>query len=603
MVLSSLRKAGFCLISLTILSLPAGHGARAQGFSMPAKPDPYTDEYTAREMAPLKRLTPVTQEMLRNPPVQDWINWRRTQNGWGYSPLKAINRDTVKNLRFAWAWTMLSGPTTSAPIVHDGVIFVHNFGDTVQALNAANGDLLWSYKYRLPRHVVARARRALAIYGDNIYVATSDLHLIALNMKTGKLVFDQEVADWKKRYYFTTGPIIAHGKVILGMSGCGAGQPGGCFITGHDPKTGKEIWRFNTVARPGEPGGNTWNDLPLEGRFGGSVWTPGTYDPDLNLVYFGVAQPYPWSAKLRGTETRVNKPGVTNNLLYTNSTVALNPDTGKLVWYHQHLANDSWDQDYAFERQIVELPVNGKMRKLVVTSGKMAIIEALDAKTGKFIFAKDMGVQDIVTAIDPKTGKKTVDRSRDPDPGKSAVVCPHPGGARSWPGVGYNPETRMMYMPLQVHCGQDTPYPKDPGQKFVKGAGSAWVILPPKNSDGHIGRLDALNLASRKLVWEHRDRPPQSSASLPTGGGIVFQGDYDRYFRAYDDRDGKILWQVRLNDIPNSYPITYEVDGKQYVAVQTGSGTPYTGTFHGLVPDIHSPPQSGAQLWVFKLNN
>ncbi len=509
----------------------------------------------------------------------------------------------MKDLRFAWAWTMARGPNTAAPLVHDGIIFVTDWLDGVQALNAKNGDMLWSYKHRLPRGVVARSKRALAIYGDKIYISTSDLHLVALDMKTGKVVFDKQTEDWHKHYYYTTGPIIADGKVILGMSGCGGGQPGGCFITGHDPDTGDEIWRFNTVARPGEPNGNSWNDLPLEGRFGGSVWTPGTYDPELNLVYFGVAQPYPWSAKLRGTETLVKKKGVTNDLLYTNSTVALNPDTGKLVWYHQHLPNNSWDQDYAFERQIVEVPVDGKMRKLVVTSGKMAIIEALDAKTGKFVFAKDMGIQDIATAINPKTGVKTLDRSRDPDPGKTAIVCPHPGGGRSWPGVGYNPETMMMYLPLQVHCGADTPYPKDPDQKYVIGAGANWVVLPPKNSDGNIGRLDAVNLESREIAWEHRDRPPQSSASLPTAGGLVFQGDYDRYFRAYDDRNGKILWQVRLNDIPNAYPITFEVDGEQYVAVPTGSGTPYTGTFRGLVPDIHNPAESGAQLWVFRLNN
>lgn len=600
MSLFLLRFTGFVLMALASVGLMSG-AALAQGFSMPAKADPHTPEYLAQEMAPLDKLTPVTDEMLRDPAPYEWLNWRRTQNGQGYSTLDKINRDTVKNLRFSWSWAMASGPTTAVPLVHDGILFVHNFGDTVQALNAVNGDMLWSYSYRSPRGVVERSRRAIAIYGGNVYMATSDLHLVALDMKTGKLVFDKQVEDWNKHYYYTAGPIIAHGKVILPMSGCGAGQAGGCFITGHDAKTGKELWRFSTVAHPGEPGGNSWNDLPLEGRFGGSVWTPGTYDADLNLVFFGVGQPYPWSAKLRGTFTPVKKRGVTNDLLYTNSTVALDPDTGKLVWHYQHLQNDSWDQDYAFEQQIIELPVKGKMRKLVVTSGKMAIIDAVDAKTGDYVFSRDMGIQDIATAIDPKTGKKTLDRSRDPDPGKTATVCPHPGGGRSWPGVGYNPETMMMYLPLQVHCGEDTPYPKDPDQKFVAGAGSAWTIIPPKNSDGKIGRLDALDLSTRKIVWENRVRPPQSSASLPTAGGIVFQGDYDRYFRAYDDRDGKELWKVRLGDVPNSYPITYEVNGTQYVAVVTGSGTPYTGTFRALVPDIHNPPTSGAALWVFRL--
>jgi len=572
--------------------------AVAQGISMPAVADPHTPEMIKKKEAILQHMTPVTQETLQNPGNGDWVNWRRTYNGWGYSPLDQINTRNVKDLSLAWSWSLKAGQATAIPIVHDGVIFVQSNGDAVQALNAANGDLLWTYAPKYPRGIRPIMHRGMAIYGDKLFTMASNGHMVALDTKTGKVVWDHEIT--KPREGMLTGvPLVVHGKVIFGKSNCTGSR---CFIVALDAETGKEVWRFYTVPTHDQPGGNTWNGLPDDARFGGSVWTGGSYDPDLNLLYFGVGQPYPWASTVRGTYPPVKKPGIKDTLLYTDNTLALDPDTGKLVWHYAHLPNDSWDFDYVFERQIVKLPVNGKMRKLVVTSGKMAIIEALDAKTGKFVFAKDMGIQNVVKSIDPKTGKKTYDTSLIPQPGQTVTVCPHGGGARNWPGLGFDPQNDFLYMPMEFHCGEYTPYPRE-GSGPVKGGHAGWKVLPPPHSDGNIGRLAAVNLTNRKVAWDHHDRAPQSSASLPTAGGIVFQGTYNRYFRAHDAKTGKILWQVRLNNMVNSFPVTFMDGGKQYVAVITTSGGPYASSWKGLTPDISHPRANASTVWVFRLRN
>jgi len=228
---------------------------------------------------PAAGLTPVTDAMLRNPPPGDWLMWRRTYNGWGYSPLEQINKDNVKNLGLAWTWSLTAGATETTPIVHDGVLFIWNYADKVQALNATTGELIWEYKRDLPAKMLTDggnvlAKRNMAIYDNNLYIATSDAHIVALEAKTGKVVFDHTTADWSKGWRYTGGPFIVNGTIVQGMTGCGNAEPGGCFITGHDTKTGAEKWRFNTIAQGNDPQANTWNGLPVQSRFGGSAWIP-----------------------------------------------------------------------------------------------------------------------------------------------------------------------------------------------------------------------------------------------------------------------------------------------------------------------------------------
>jgi alcohol dehydrogenase (cytochrome c) len=550
-------------------------------------------------------MTAVTDAMLRDPPASDWLMWRRTYNGWGYSPLDQINKDNVKDLRPVWTWSLTPGPTETTPIVHDGVLFVFNWADKIQALNAATGDLIWEYKRELPENLFAdipnvMAKRNMAIYEDKLIAATSDAHIIALDAKTGKVVWDHTTADWTKGWRYTGGPFVVNGKVIQGMTGCGNAEPGGCFITGHDAKTGAELWRVYTIAHPGDPNYDTWNGLPLESRFGASAWITGAYDPEQNLVFYGTGQPYPWIAEMRGTLPK--KPGLKTNAMYSDTTLAINPDSGKLEWYHQHLEDDTWDLDYVYERQLIDLPVNGETRKAVVTAGKLGIVEALDRTNGQWLWHKETVPQNVVAAIDPKTGEKTINVAAIPHLGQTTVNCPADPGGRGWPATAYSPKTGILYMPLNEYCSNTTPSPLDPGQAYTGGGRAIFARVPVPNSDGKIGRVDAVKLEDRSQVWSYRLRAPETSAVLPTGGGLVFNGAWDRYFRAFDDTTGEVKWQMRLNNVINSFPITYSVNGKQYVAVAVGSGSSLSKALATLTPEIQNP-DGGSVLWVFALPN
>ncbi len=585
----------FTRLTLTAVALLGGLALAGAGAAQnrpgmfPAKPDDVAPRLSAQEDAPLGRLSPVTDAMLANPPSSDWLMWRRTYNGWGFSPLDQVNNGNVKDLQLVWSWALAPGALETTPLEHDGVLFVQGPDESIDAINAANGDLLWHYAPPAGQGGI-KFKRMIAIEGDKLFLAAESKHLIALDIHTGKPVWDQAVAGDGT---YTSGPMALNGKVIIGASNCTISR---CSITAHDANTGRELWRFYTVAAPNEPGGDTWNGIPGENRFGGSVWNSGSYDPDTKLLYFGVGQPYPWNAFARGTSPL--KPGQNNDLLYTDNTLALDPETGKLVWHYSHLKNDSWDLDYVFERQLIDLPVNGKTQKVSLTAGKMAIFEGLDARTGKFLFADDLGVQTVVSKIDPKTGEKTINPAAIPHLDQAVEFCPHPGGGRGPSPTAYDPQTGYLYVPMQDHCTEMTALPLKPGEKTET---SKFTLMLKPGSDGNIGRLVALDLNSHTTAWQHRERSPQSTGALPTGGGVVFVGDLDRYFSAYDAKSGQMLWRVRLNDTPNGPPITYSVGGRQYVAVTTGSGSPFTHTFGNLIPDVRNPPNSGAAVWVFAL--
>jgi alcohol dehydrogenase (cytochrome c) len=554
---------------------------------------------------PAANLRPVTDDMLRNPDPGDWLTWRRTYDGFGFSPLDQINRDNVKDLQVAWTWSLTNGATETTPIVHDGVLYIWNYGDTVQALNAATGDLLWQYRRELPQTLiddggVVLAKRNMAIYQDKLVIATSDAHIVALDAKTGAVAWDHETVDWRQGWRYTSGPLIVNGVVMQGVTGCANGQPGGCFITGHDFKTGAELWRVWTIAHPGDPNGDTWNGLPVESRFGVSAWVSGSYDPDLNLVYFGTGQPYPWIAEIRGTLPLKIAPGITNTALYSDSTLALDPMTGKMQWYHQYLQNDTWDLDHVFERMLIDLPFNGTTRKMVVSTGKLGIIEALDRATGAWLWAKETVPQNIVGSIDRKTGAKTLNQATIPHIGQTTMNCPSDPGGRGWPATAYNPNTQVLFLPLNEFCAYTTPVPLDPGQSYTGGGYAVFSRIPVPGSDGNVGRVDAIRLTDRSTVWSYRHRAPATGGVLPTAGGVVFAGAWDRVFRAWDDRTGKVLWQIRTNNAVNSFPISYSVNGKQYVAVSVGNGSGQGLELASLTPEI-ALPDGGSVLWVFAL--
>jgi alcohol dehydrogenase (cytochrome c) len=405
----------------------------------------------------------------------------------------------------------------------------------------------------------------LALHGDRVFVPTSDLHVVALNAKTGEQVWNHEIAaanqaTARNRYQLRSAPLVVRDKVIQGVTA--SFSPAGGFIVALDINSGKELWRFNTIARPGEPGGNTWNGLPLEQRSGGSVWHQGTYDAALNLIYYGVAPTYDTAPLLNPSNTA----GITADALYTNCTIALNPDTGKLVWHYQHVANDQWDLDWVFERQIVEVPIDGKPRKVVMNVGKMAILDALDAATGQYLFSIDAGTQNVITRIDPKTGAKTFDMSKWPDPKRPAVICPGVSGARAWPPTSYSAQSALLFLPLTEWCQR---FGVDGFKLLTSGVGLS-PVDHPDSADGTMGRLQAMDVRGRKLAWAHNQASPLSASILATAGGVVFSGDLDPSLKAFDETTGKLLWQGKLDDMPSGSIITYSIDKTQYIAVVVG---------------------------------
>lgn len=542
---------------------------------------------------PLDHFTPVTQAMLQNPPAEDWLTWRRGYAAEGFSPLAQINKENVKELRLAWSLALPAGANAATPLVHDGVLFVHSPDATVFALNAATGSLLWRYKYtnRTAPSVFPGQVRNMAVYGTKLYLSTPDTRVIALDATKGTLAWEHAVAD-PQQWATTGGPLVAQGKVMQGVAGR---APGGAFIVGLDAETGAELWRFHSIAQRGDANENSWNDTPLENRTGGSVWIAGSYDTDLKTAYFGTAQTYDTAALLRP----VKKRGITNAGLYLDSTIALDPDTGKLKWYYQHLPNDQWDYDFAFERQIVTLPVDGQLHKVVVTAGKPGIYEALSADAGNYLFSIDLGLQNVITAIDPRTGKKTIDPRRYPGQGIISTICPHSGGARSWPPGAYNPQNQTVYLALVESCMDLVPV--GPGESGPLGTGYTFTLRPPPDSDGRYGRLEAINLATRKSLWKARRRAPQTSGVLATASGLVFSGALDRSFSAHDDATGEVLWETILGDVPSAAPISYMANGKQYVAMIVGYGGPQAVTFRALTPEITLPLGSSSSVWVFEL--
>jgi len=551
---------------------------------------------------PIDSLTPVTDEMLLNPPDGDWLMWRRTYNGWGYSPLDEINKENVGDLKLVWSWGMTpGGRTQETPLVHDGVMYIQNSTHLIQALDAATGDLIWEYQYDLPDDVSPSGERSKAIYGDKLIIATRDAHIIALDTKTGKLVWDQQVADYKKGFAYSSGPLVANGVVVQGMTNCSNAQPGGCFYTGHDVETGAELWRFNTIARGDTPEGNSWNGLPLESRHGASAWITGSYDPDQNLIFAGVGQPYPWIAEISGLLPESSDPNVTNDALYTDSTLAIDPKTGDLKWYHQYLPNDSLDLDYVYERLLIDLPFKGEDRQMVVTTGKLGIIEALDRTTGEWLWAKETVPQNVVQSIDPVTGEKTINPDVIPRIGETTFNCPADPGGRAWQATAYSPRTETLYLPLVEFCSNTTPQPLDPGTIYTSGGLAVFSRVPTPDSDGNYGRVDAIKMTDQSTVWSHRQYAPVTSATLPTAGGVVFVGTLDRKLLAFDDETGDILWESgKLNNSLESFPITYEADGKQYVAIVTNWASGL-GRLQSLTPDIKLPPNNPAAVYVFAL--
>ena len=556
-----------------------------------------------------QEFVPVTDAMLQNPDPADWLMWRRTLNTWGFSPLDQIDRNNVRNLRLVWTRALGPGIQEGTPLVHDGVMYFPNPSDLDQALDATTGDLIWEYRRTLPSDLtdympVPSINRNLAIYGDSIIDTSADDYVFALDARTGKLQWETKILDYHHGAQQTSGPIIANGKVISGRGCEPEGGPAACVITAHDARTGKELWRRRTIAAPGEPNGDSWGNLPDEARWHVGSWLVPSFDPALNLIFAGtsVTSPAPKFA-LAGNDLKY---------LYHNSTLALNADTGEIVWYYQHLV-DHWDFDHPFERLIVDTVVapdpqavrwinprlkSGERRKVITgIPGKTGVVYTLDARTGEFLWATPTVRQNVIQSIDGLTGEVTVNpETTFVEIGQERFVCPTALGGKNWPSGTYSPLGNVMFFPLQNTCMTVSPTLSRPSLDSLYGIKSTNQIAP---GSANLGTLRAISVETGQTLWEYDQRAGMLSL-LSTAGGLVFGGDANGRFRAFDQRSGKILWEINLGSPVSGYPVSFSVNGKQYVAVSTGSSLTAMGTL-ALTSDLH--PSSGNNLFVFALPN
>ena len=600
----SLAAAG----AATLLAAPAFAQAPPQPTSMP----PFTPAVPATVVPSippvpppqpeiLKNFKPVTAEQLVNPADGDWPSFRRTYDGWGYSPLNQIKPSNVAKLKPVWSFATGQVEGHQAPpIVVNGVMFVSTPGAQVLAIDAKSGKILWRYRRAIPEDQINShpTSRGVAVFGDKVFFCAPDASLVAINIKTGKEAWVAKVADYSSGYYMSLSPLVAGGKVMVGTSGGEYGIRG--FVAAYDVDTGKEAWRTFTVPAPGEPGSETWPKGDEWKTGGGSIWIAGNYDPKTNIAYWGTGNGGPWMGDQR--------PG---DNLYTSSTIALDVATGAIKGHFQYDPNESWDWDEVSPPILVDFKEKGKKVQGLVDVGRDGYLwrlERTDQGPIKFVSGQNFVRHNVYKGTDEK-GRPILDESRKPGTQKPVEFCPSVWGGKDWPPVAWSPRTRLLYIPAnenlcQILGGRPDAPKYVPGQQYTFTFNYGLSVV--KGAD-HIGEMQAWNLDTGKRVWT-TNMPGMSQnwgPVLATGGDLLFSGGTnDRKFRAFDARTGKILWEQAMPSGVTGVPTSYAIDGKQYVAVQAGWGVDgvrmqnaLNRAFPGDYPEV---PQGGS-IWVFAL--
>ena len=540
----------------------------------------------------LENFNNISDKDINYPEENDWTSWRRTPLGHGYSPLKQINKENVKKLRLAWSLTMNDGSNQGTPLISQGIMILTHPGNMVQALNAENGKLIWEYRYTYPKDsmVLGGPTKNIAIYKDKIFMATYDAALIALDIRTGKLLWKTIKANYKDGYTHSSGPIIANGTVISGINGCERYIEDGCFITGHDPNSGKEIWRTSTVALSGDINSASWGGTPDIFKAGSDTWVAGSYDPILNTFYIGTSQAKPWVAASRGMSPN-------EKALYTNSTLAMDPKTGKILWFFQHIPGETIDMEVGFERILANIGD----KKVVLTVGKDGILWKLDRENGKFIDLKETINQNIYKTVNRKKGmvsyRDDILLSKIDTP---FSACPGIYGGHNWQAASYDPENNLIVIPLHQLCA-------DMVGRYIEqkegggGYGADSRSYKMDNIDGKVGKLVSINIENMNQIWEYEQDAMFLTGALTTAGGLTFIGDLDRKFMAFNTKTGELLWHSVLGSALHGFPVSYAKNGKQYIAVQTGMGV-FRALTSSISPEIYQP-EGGNAIYVFELQN
>ena len=554
---------------------------------------------------------PVTQAMQANPDPADWLHISRTYNQHRFSPLNQISKSNVAQLRMAWSRGLPAGTQESTPIVYRGVMYVMAPGASIQALDATNGDLIWEYERNYPSGVLNRAARSksLGIYEDMIYFGAPDGFLLALDARTGKLRWETKVDNGQ---ITAGGLLVADGKVISNRT-CEQGKREFCFIAAHDAKTGKEAWKFYVTAAPGEPGGDTWGNLPVDQRAAGPWGLPGSYDPVRKVVYWGVANPNPYTRFKRYGRYDTHPP-TSPEELYSNSTLALNVETGKLVWYFQELPGDDWDADHNQERILVRTRVSpdprfvkwinpaltaGAEQDIVVTVAEGGGMFAVARDTGQFLWARPFPFDDPnlnMNVVDVKTGRTSANPGKMfKKDGDTIIGCYH--NTRGLWQIAYHPGRNALYVPFHDQCLTMT---------AVNGSASGYgrrtgVLRPGSDPKAYMG-MARIDVATGEMKVIYSQAQGTNGSALVTAGDLVFFGDLNRRVRALDADSGKVLWEAVVGGMIVNSTITYAVNGKQYVMVYTGSGQSVTSGPLGLTGEAMPPAVLGHNaVYVFAL--
>ena len=559
---------------------------------------------------------PVTQEMLANPPAADWLMISRTYDEQRYSPLDQINKKNVSQLRMAFARGLPRGTQESTPIVHDGIMYMIEPGANLLAIDATTGDEVWEYKREYPKEMASKIRgpelsraKALAIYEDMIYFAAPDGYIVAVDANTGKLRWETKAFELETKTEHSGGVIVADGKVISNRT---CTTRAGCFIAAHDAKTGKELWKFYNTPGKDEPGEETWADTPPEKRVASSWGLPGSYDPKRRVLYWAISNPIPYTRLKRHNGNAEAVPYDSPAELYSNSTISLDIDTGKLIWYYQHLPGDDWDSDHIHERTLVHTKVapdskyvkwinpaipKGEEHDMVVEVAEAGDVFALDQKTGQFLWANPFpyDVPNLnMTSIDVKTGRTHInDQAVFKKDGDRGVNCFQ--NTRSYWATSYDPKNNSLYVPFQDACldmTADTSKPLGFGPRF--GMRREGV---PEDKFAGIMKIDLATGEMKRILSQ---AAPGNGSALTTAGDLLFWGDLNRRFRAFDPETGKVLWESIVGGPVMTSTITYAVKGKQYVAIFTGEGQSGTRSVLDMAPSI-KPVHGQNAVYVYAL--
>jgi alcohol dehydrogenase (cytochrome c) len=545
----------------------------------------------------IENYSAVTPARLENPEPGNWMLYRRTYDGQGYSPLDQINTTNVKNLTPVWTFsTGVVEGHEAPPIVNNGVMFVATPMGQVIALNAKTGDEYWRYKRELPDDLfqLHPTSRGVGLWQDKLYLATTDDHVVALDAKTGKVVWDKKVQDYKKGQYMTLMPLVVDGKVIVGGSGGEFGVRG--YIAAFDANDGKELWRTFTIPAEGEPGHDTWQGDDWKSG-GGAAWMTGNYDTATKTIYWGIGNAAPWPGETH--------PG---DNLYTSSVLALDPETGKIKAFHQYHQNDSWDWDEVDAPMLVDLQRDGRTLKSLIHPGRDAIFWVLERQPDRinYVAGWPFVQTDVWKSIEPESGRPIVDPAHKPAIGKRVEFCPSLWGGKDWPSAAYSQKSKLVYVPANENfCGGFTgeKVPLNPGQLWL-GTKPEDVGLKARPGADHFGELQAWDPATGKKIWSHNFPKSQLFGSVTaTAGDLVFAGGTnDRSFRAFDAKTGEVLWEQKTNSGIVGMPVAYEVDGTEYIAIQSGWGVDAQRIQDALVTNnigIENNVPQGGVVWVF----